>query len=192
MKIFRNANWLNFAFATVLLFAFTSCDKDDDTSTEELTITEEEAVDIIESALVASTEGIGKEIEDALYLAEEYSGNLDSDEIEERDNPCETVYDSTVVRNIDNPNLTVNYSLSWEWSFQCNDFQIPVAMDYSISTNGDFETTRLISANSSNSSWTLENLLTGTFYLLNGSYNQNRHVLNPKLAIKTAIAPTLV
>lgn len=172
MKIFKNANWLTLAFATVLLLAFTSCDKDDNTSNEEATITEEEAVDIIESALVASTEGIGQEIEDAVYLAEEYSENFESGEIEERDNICETVYDSTVVRNINNPNLTLNYNLSWEWSFQCNDLQIPVAMDYTTSTGGDFETARLISTNTSTSEWTLENLFTGTFYLLNGTYNR--------------------
>jgi len=169
LSIFKLTTLVLAAFFTLTL---SSCEKEDNDPQTEASITDEEAVDIIESALVAETEGIGAEVEDAAYLAEEYAENLTSDELEERNNPCEETYDSTVVHSINNPNLTADYTTGWTWTLDCNAAGLPTSLNYARTAEGAFETTRLVSTTNSTSSWVVSNLLTGANYVFNGAYNR--------------------
>ena len=172
MHFFQISKLSALLFAAFFTFSLSSCEKDGNNPEGEENITEEEAVDIIEAALIANTEGVSAEVEDAAYIADEYSENF-KDSPEDRDpnsNPCEETFDSTIVRSINNANLTAEYSLNWIWSFTCNAASLPVSMDFASTSNGSFETQRLISNNASNSQWVVENLLTGTSYIINGNY----------------------
>lgn len=154
------------AFVLFLGMSLSACNKNrEDSPTPDATISEEEAAAVVEGAVTARTQGLGAEIEDALYLADEYA---------EKDggNPCGEPFDSTLTRAVDNANLTASYTISWAWQVSCNALDIPVAIDYQRTATGNYETARMISGDNAGSNWAISNLIQGPNYVLDGTYTR--------------------
>lgn len=155
-------------FIMLFVMAFTtSCDrKGDDTPVVEMTISEEDAVDVIEGALTMDTEGLVSELEDAAEVADKYAEKTFNE-------PCGVTFDSTFTVVESNAFITASYSNHLEWTVYCNNVEIPVNLDFSRESQGTYETTRMESADASSSAWNLDNLILGTSYVLNGTYNRS-------------------
>lgn len=152
-----------FAFGTLL----TSCDREqiDNTPDNMKQATEEDAVDAMTGALQASTEGIAQEIEATTDLAETYTEKSGG-------SPCGETFDSTFVRSVDEANITADYTFTWEWSVECNAADIPVALNLGTTASGKYETARMLSEDTSGSTWNVNNLFTGANYVFNGTFER--------------------
>lgn len=156
-----------FAFFLFMFLGLTACNKDrEDTLSPDAGISEEEAAAVVEGAVTARTQGLGAEIEDALYLADEYAEKSGAG------GPCGEPFDSTLTRSVDTANLTATYTVSWAWQVSCNALDIPVAIDYQRAASGDYETARMISSDNAGSNWAISNLIQGPNYVLDGTYTR--------------------
>ncbi|MCB9273350.1 MAG: hypothetical protein H6564_04870 [Lewinellaceae bacterium] len=159
-----------YTFAIALLFAagalLTSCNKNDDEPGQENLITEDDALDVIEGAMIVPSEGLGAEVESAIYLADEYAEKTITG------NPCGETFDSTTMRSVNYPNLTASYTSTWEWTVICNNANIPSALDLSRTAAGTYETARLLSDDSAGSTLNVSNLILGDNYVINGGYGR--------------------
>ncbi|MCB0677031.1 MAG: hypothetical protein KDC30_10105 [Saprospiraceae bacterium] len=129
-------------------------------------LSDEEALDLVEGALANTTQGLTQEALDAAYVAEPYVEKGGGD-------PCGMTFDSTVVRSLNKPNITANYTSSWGWTVLCTPQGIPNAVDYVRQTTGSYETTRLLSQDSAEGEWNVGNLLIGQTILVNGAYSRS-------------------
>ena len=154
-------------FILFLSIGLAACNKDnEDSPTLGSEISEEEAAIVIEGAVTAKTQGLGAEMEDALFLADEYAEKSGGA------GPCGEPFDSTLTRSIDNGNITASYTVNWGWLVNCNALQIPIAIDYQRSSTGDYETTRMASSDNASSNWAISNLIQGGNYVLDGTYTR--------------------
>ncbi len=162
--VMQNAKRINLFQFFVLLLAFgmfSACNKEEEQVT---TVSEEDAVEVIENALVVESEGLTAEIEDAAQVADEYA--------EKAEVPCGETFDSTVVYTLANSYITANYTSDWAWTLSCNQQNIPTTLDFTRTTDGEYETTRMLSDDSATGVWTMDNLLLGDAYIINGSYSR--------------------
>ena len=153
------------AIALISTMSLIACDKnEEDTPQPEIEVSEEEAVAVVERAITANTQGVGAELEDAVYLADQYA------ETSELLSPCGEAFDSTLIYYIDQGNLSATYTIDWAWLLTCNALGIPLAIDYQRNTTGQYESLRMYSADSASSNWSVSNLIQGENYILEGSY----------------------
>ncbi len=156
-----------------LAFSLMACNKSDDNASN---LSDEEVVAVLEGALMSSSGGISNEIADATQIAVRYTEKtiLGGD--------CGETFDSTVTRSVNNANITASYATTWQWMINCNNLMVPTSIDYDWTANGAYETARMISDDSSVSNWTVNNLITGSSWTLNGTYvrsgNQTSKVRN--------------
>ena len=157
-----------FTFILVMMaLGLSACNKDaGDNIQPDSRITEEEAAAVVEGAVTARTQGLGAELEDALYLADEYA------EKSGEGGPCGEPFDSTLTYSIDTAGLAADYTVNWSWMASCNNLNIPVAINYERSTSGNYETARMISSDDANSTWAISNLIQGENYVLDGAYSR--------------------
>ncbi|MEM6379763.1 MAG: hypothetical protein AAF705_16285, partial [Bacteroidota bacterium] len=144
---------------------FTSCDN---TEEKEISlITEEDAVEVLESALMDGSEGISNEAQDAALVAKNYSGenaNISS---------CGESFDSTVMKVVNQTAIQASYSTSWTWTITCNDFSIPQTLTFGRTASGNYETNRFTGESQSSSDWLLDNLILGGSWNLDGTCSRN-------------------
>ncbi len=143
----------------------TSCDRDNDDTPDLVEISEEDAVDVIEGALTMNTEGLVSEVENASEVADKYA--------EKTLSPCGVTFDSTFSVAHNTAFIEASYTNILEWTVYCNDAEIPVSLDFGRESQGDYETTRMESLDASSSLWSLDNLILGTEYVLNGDYSRS-------------------
>lgn len=163
---FQNRNNLPFFFFMLLTlaFGFTSCNKDDNDDTS--IIATEEAVAVVESALISGTAGIADEVSDATLVALEYT------EKDLNGGNCGETFDSTLTRNVNRDRVTASYTSTWLWTVNCNNVMIPTSLDFARTTSGEYETRRLNSDDNAASEWTIDGLISGDVWTLNGTYNR--------------------
>lgn len=150
------------AFAAMTLWSG-ACNKT--TEDPEDILNDEEVVALVEGALIADTEGMAQEVSDAVYVADQYTTKTLL-------GPCGTTSDSTVSRTFNQPQISGSYTTTWTWTVNCNNFQIPTSIDYGRVAQGNYETARMISADSEDSDWTVDNLVSGVNYVLDGVYTR--------------------
>ncbi|GJM33037.1 MAG: hypothetical protein DHS20C18_20380 [Saprospiraceae bacterium] len=138
-----------------------ACNKEEE---QIATVTEEDAVEVVENALKVESEGLVVEVEDAALVTEEY--------VEKTLPPCGASFDSTVVRNISNAYITADYTSNWNWTIICNNQNIPATLNFNRTTQGQYETTRLLSDDSAAGGWTIDNIILGDTYVINGVYSR--------------------
>lgn len=153
-------------FFTLLIGLTFACEKEDN-QTQIDDLSDEEVVALIEGSLVTETEGLATEATDAAYSAEVYSDSS-ADNL-----PCGITNDSTVVRAYNSARITANYTSDWEWILMCNNFDIPTSLSWNRSTAGEYESLRLISDDSAESSLTVSNLIAGENFVINGTYSRS-------------------
>lgn len=148
----------------VLALSLGACNKTTEDPTEEV-LNDEEIVALVEGALITDTEGLAKEASDAVYVADQYTTKTLL-------GPCGQTTDSTVTRTFNQPMISGSYTTTWTWTVNCNNFQIPTSIDYGRVAQGSYETARMISADSQVSDWTVDNLVSGVNYVLDGTYHR--------------------
>ena len=150
-------------FLLSILF-LSSCDNTEEKEIQ--LITEEDAVEVVESALMYGSEGISDEAKDASEVAKDYSeaASISS---------CGESFDSTLIKEIERPKIRAFYSTSWAWMISCNDFFIPEALSFGRTATGTYETSRFIGDSQSSSTWGLDSLILGGSWNLVGSYNRS-------------------
>ncbi|MBK6903437.1 MAG: hypothetical protein IPH04_11690 [Saprospirales bacterium] len=134
-----------------------SCKKEE----EAVAMTEEEAVEVIESSMSAEAQGMAGEASDVAEAAESFAD----------ESLCGMTGDSSLSYTIDQVNLQASYTIAWGWELVCTGF-IPNTLEFVRTTDGTYETNRLKSDDSAISSWDITNLVTGTQYIMNGSYTR--------------------
>ena len=149
---------------TLSLFA-TACNKE--TEEPENVLNEEEIVAVVEGALLADTDGLAAQSEDAVYIAEQYTVK-DA----QGGGPCGETKDSTVSYNYSNPLITASYNATFVWTLNCNNASIPQSLDFDRTAAGNYETARMISDDDAAGDWLVENIVTGANYVINGSYSR--------------------
>lgn len=154
--------------STLLFFAalaFTSCDNASDTETLNL-ITEDNAIEVIESVFLDGTEGVTNEIEDAASIARTVS-LTDKTYIS-----CNESFDSSLVKDVDLSRLTAAYSTAWNWSFTCNNYNVPEVLLFGREAIGNYETLRFNGNTQSTSNWTVSDLILGPVWVYNGTFDR--------------------
>ena len=139
---------LNFLFlALVLSLLAVSCVKEE----ENVSVTEEEAVEVIESSMSAEAQGMAGEASDAAEAAGTYA----------IESLCGMSGDSSLTYAINQLNLQASYTINWHWELVCQGF-IPNTLEFERTTEGTYESNRLLSDDSASSAWSVTNLVTGT------------------------------
>lgn len=146
------------------LLLFSSCNQKEEETPDP--ITDEEVVEVISSAFVYGAEGLTDEIEDAAEVAARYSEKSGNNDY------CGVSFDSTVAANLTNPNLSVDFSTSWNWMVNCNNASIPTSLDFARTASGSFETNRIFVESESNGSWSIDNLIGGNNWVFSGEFNR--------------------
>ncbi|WP_053971412.1 hypothetical protein [Mangrovimonas sp. ST2L15] len=163
-SLFKRAHMF-LAIAMVGMITFTSCNKDDeDTNTQ--TITEEEAVDAIESSLAKETNGISQTVETAVMKADE-EGMFN----EAADVACGETYNDAYSEDYTATNYSYSYDVSRTFLMICDANAHPDVMNYSLNFSGAYETPRMSSDDESSLEWTMTGLSPSNSVVeLNGAY----------------------
>lgn len=124
-------------------------------------MSEEEAVEVIESAMSADAQGIAGEAADVAKAADTYA----------QESLCGSSGDSTLNYSITKPNLTASYSVAWNWELVCQG-PIPQALLFGRTIQGSYVTNRMESDDSGTSDWSVTSLIAGDAYIVNGNYTR--------------------
>ena len=143
----------NLSISVVLSLCFSlflmSCSSDDVVESPEQ-VTEEEAVELIEYSLQASTGGLEQTVN--MYsekLVEEITVSYD----------CEEVYQDSVPYTYDGLMLQADYLFEWAYDLDCNGLNIPTSVAFTSAATGSYSTNRISSLDNTNMSFSIEGLL---------------------------------
>lgn len=165
----KNANFqpLSF-FAFLFLFIFTtSCNKVEKEVLIQEEISEEEIVEIIETALVSETKGLSTEVEDAAKIA---NANVALSVITDR---CGLSFDTTYTYAISNNFITASYAKTIDWTVNCNLLNNVTSLTFDSHVEGSHETNNRMASSSGDAAWTVTATLPATvYYVINGSYDR--------------------
>jgi hypothetical protein len=170
----KTSLYLVLLFLGISLISFSSCQEEENSVPEptpqEEGITEEEAVEIMETAITMESSGLTQEIAEAAAMSESYEFPEEESEEFQNIDFCGVIFDTSIVRTVDNNSITAEYTTHTALTLICNSFNIPLELQFDRSSEGAFETNRWLSDDSAQGAWSLTNLLTGQNFLLNGNY----------------------
>lgn len=170
----KQSLYLVLLFLGISLIGFSSCQEEEDNAPEptpqEEGLTEEEAADLVETALTIESAGLTQEIADVAAMSESYEFPEEENEAFENTALCGVLFDTTIVRTVDNNFITAEYTTHTALTLICNQLNIPLELSFDRSMEGSYETNRWLSDDSAQGAWSLTNLLTGQNFLLNGNY----------------------
>jgi hypothetical protein len=159
---------INTLLLTILLMvSFTACDKEDADTPG--TMTTEEAVEIVASALADDSMGASATVTSTTEIS---NTTLES-EAGGRVASCGYTGDSTFSLK---GGITIAYDYSYSYSYEltCSELMTPSTMEFEISYNGDVDAPRFSSSNLGTAAWSVAGLeLAETSYTLNGSYKRS-------------------
>ncbi|WP_456437027.1 hypothetical protein [Psychroserpens sp.] len=149
-----------------MIIVSTSCSTNDDNlitpETEELS--EDEAVELIESSLQKSTGGLNDN-------AKSFSENLITDITINED--CSVIYNDTFVINYEESVIQASYTVDWSYEMTCNNFGVPESVVFSSSTDGNYSTQHIVSNDNSMSYFEITGLQpSAETMVLNGNYER--------------------
>ncbi len=153
---------LTINFLTIALF-LTSCKKAEDIIES---VSEEEAVEVVENALSSEAGGLAGQIEQstAIVTASTSSKNdycgMSFDSVITIVNPAETV-------------ITYHYNLEWDWIVNCNQFQIPESFVFTCEMGGGYDAPRMSANDAASVSFELSGLdLSSDLISFNGGFER--------------------
>lgn len=166
-----------FSLLVFTLLLTTACSKSTDEAPEiNAVITDEEAVKLIEDALAANSQGIASDITELTTLAKRIPQLQENQIAMDRSNPfdleCNVTQDTAFTFSENIANFSTDYALNASYKMNCNQFNIPQTLEYNKIGTGSYESTRLIAENTSESAWSLSNLIMGTEFILGGNYTR--------------------
>ena len=160
-------NEIVLVFTMIAILFLSSCNKDDAKTNNE-TISEEDAVEVVENSLQEDSGGINDQISSSIEMASDYA-DLEF-------NPyCGLTFDTLITQT--NPSgmaILYEYSFDWEWEILCNQQQIPEKFNFSYDATGWCDAPRIKSTITGNHSFTLEGLSPGSNNIIyNGTFYCN-------------------
>lgn len=159
--------------ATLILITLTSCDSTNST-TDEQTVGEEEAAEIVASSMATGSSGAVADIETATELAEE-STNANKGKadyaVATSSLDCGSSTDSTFTTHSTGV-ITHEYTKTYEYLLECDESANPIHLEVSFTYNGEFDAPRLASQNSGSGEFEITNLDSSEVYLVNGSWQR--------------------
>ncbi len=191
------------AFALIMsMVGLTSCQNEEDNmltpeptpapTQEAQNPTDEELAELLESAITDEYLGLTQDMKMAAKSSEEYQYEGQRSSNAEL---CGTVLDTTVVIDIDRPNISIDYTTETEVTLICNAFFLPVEVQFIRSMEGTYETNRWYSDTDANANYALTGLnVASPNFILNGTYDRNgykKQKLNQQKEITTYMAFTL-
>ncbi len=150
----------------IAVFLMTSCNKDEDVIVND-EVTEEDAVEVVETAVSEESGGLTEQIENAAEIAN-YA--------DPEQNPmCGMSFDSTILlTNVSGSTILYNYEYLWNWNVQCNELQIPEKFSFSYEMEGWYDSPRLKSNDSGFNDFSIAGLsISDTTYIYSGTYSRN-------------------
>lgn len=150
-------------------------------------LSEEEAVEVIESALAESSEGLTSQVEESAKMSEEVVAQPEAS--------CDKNFDSTIVKMHPQGNpVTYDYTFEYGWKLICNRM-IPQQIELNYSSLGTYSSARLFSKDEG----TFAGVITGltqidTHFVYNGTFTRtgyqeskvrNNNEFNSSLTITT-------
>jgi len=154
------------AFLLVSLLFLTSCNKDDDNSSE---IQESEVVDAVNNSLSTDTNGMAKSINTAAVYTEEENLYTSTPNLN-----CGQLYTDSYAESSSSANYTYNYSANCSYQLNCDTNGAPQNFNYQANRAGSYDTPRMSSNDNAAAQWTISNLgTTNANALFNGNYVRN-------------------
>lgn len=146
----------------ISLFSFTllctSCQVD-----KNLELTEEEAVEIIETSVQKNSGGMVESIE-------AYTEKIVTDT---NNTNCNFQYQDSFNFNFDNTAVTAAYAVDWTYSFSCNSFNVPTMAQFNLVSTGTYQSNRLNGADNITANIEVSGLdFASADVLFNGNYTR--------------------
>ncbi len=139
----------------------------DDQPQPESSVSEEEAAELVETAVSETSQGMTTEAENAAMMA---AGTMDSNG--QALMACGETRDTTLSYNRNLPNGHVTYTNDIQWTLECNQLNVPTAMQYVGDATADFETYRSLGNFSALTAFDLSGIAPAQAeYILNGLYS---------------------
>ncbi|MFK7969532.1 MAG: hypothetical protein AB8F95_04150 [Bacteroidia bacterium] len=167
-----------------ICFTLTSCIEEPVTNKE---MTEEDAVEIVESAIVYSSDGMVSQVEETSEIAEETLTQPEAN--------CSQSFDSTATKiHAQGSPITFAYDYEWGWELMCNRM-IPQQIDLTYSMDGTYSSARMYSEDEGSFAGVITGLTPiDTHFVYNGIFERigyqeskvrNNNAFNSKLIITT-------
>ena len=143
----------------------TACEDENIQPIDDPAMTDEQAAEIVEAALITDAEGLTADLADASDIA---GATAARDLV-----PCGTPQDSSFSVNYTGDRGSVDYSGNVSWTPLCGQGGLVRSINFSRTSAGTYTTPRLNSDDSANGDWTIDNITGGTAYVINGTYVRN-------------------
>lgn len=164
MTRMKSPTTLAYLVLFVFSLALNSCSKDDEIIAPSDVLTEQDAVELIESSLQKSTGGLSQ-------TASVYSAELDTEITVNAS--CDSLYEETLPYTYNGNLIQANYTKYWAYQLACSNLNIPQTADFNASSTGTYSTPRIESDDVTQSSFTISGLQpTSDAFLFNGSYSR--------------------
>ncbi|MGB5819929.1 MAG: hypothetical protein WBG90_10640 [Saonia sp.] len=152
-------------FLGLLLTVFISCDREDNNFGDAAQVTEEEALEMVQTSLISDAYGMDIQAEDAT--------SLDDDTTSKSAYECGVLNSKSMVRNsLPNATITFTHSIDYLFSLVCDNGE-PKAFAIEFEGNGTYNSPRLESDDTINYEAVLGNIAEpGTPYVYNGSFTR--------------------
>lgn len=165
LKSLKSVAMLTF-LSTIMLV---SCSKDDDNNDTAATITEEEVVEVVESSLAKDSNGMSKSMETTIVTAED-----EQMLVEQENTLCGETATNSFNQSATSGDYSYNYDISTSYTLTCTAFGFPSSLDFEASTDGQYQTPRMTSDDTSELDWTVSNLAPiNSNVIFNGHYERN-------------------
>lgn len=154
---------LNILLLVVLAGLFISCEDEETLQTTEA-LTEEEAVEIVETTLARQSAGMDESTSKFSQTYEqEYQVNSE----------CNTTVQDDYLFDYNGNVVQADYSYAWNFTLTCNAFSIPQSATFNSSGNGSYTTPKLNSNDNSTFTTTVTGLQpTASAFIYNGAYQR--------------------
>ncbi len=161
MTIFKYIKTVLYLCITINIFI--SCSSDDSTNNTE-SLTEEEAVELIEVSLQTRTGGLHQ-------AAKMYSENIKKAIIVNE--ICNTLQEDTFPYTYEGNLITADRLFNLSYNVRCNFFNIPQTAEITATSSGTFTTQRIVSNDNSQTSLSVSGMqLLSNTLLFNGTYTR--------------------
>lgn len=155
---------LTFSLMLVVgMASFSGCKEEQ--PTPEAAISEEEAVELVESSMAKQSSGTASDAQDVAEM---------TSEIPNANTSCGFTDDSTIVRNFSYNQATANYVVTANWGITCTGSPVPMptSANFGLNAIGNYATPRISGNDTSDCDFVITDLYTGNFYTLNGTANR--------------------
>ena len=151
-------NWFKYGMAALVLsVTVMACVND-----AEGLLEDDDIAELIENALNSKAGGFDAQLEDMLYLVENYQ------------NQCGQSIDSTFEKEKGIGSIaTYNYTYTWEGTVNCDSVNTPQNIDFTYTSNGTYSVPRMTSSDEGTYNMNVNGILpSATHYDITGSYTR--------------------